>query len=212
MQTNNKTILSLFILAACLLILAACSRPEAPAEDESLPQSQEPAPSSTIEMATSPAKPPLPPPVILTSPAGSFNLPDPSQFDSLEADSLIDPPADLPFEVQLLVDEIQRGEYQFEQPAGSDPGVQATYTYSDVDRDGVQDLVIVVVADQGGISSISAGSLPGGPEIRLAPLSANDVDLQAISIPAETLAKLAAANGIEQDGAIILTLTGAQPE
>ena len=209
---SNKTTLILLVLTGFLLLLSACSQDESPANGGALPQAQDVRPSPTLEMATSPAKPPLPPPVIVTLPAEGFAMPDLSQLDTLEADSLIQPPTSLPFEVQLLIDEIQRGEYQFDQPAGSAPGIQATYTYSDVDSDGVEDLVIIVVADQGGFSSISAGSLPGSPEIHLAPLPGSDESLQTMSIPAETLAKLAAANGIDQDGAIILTLTGAQPE
>jgi hypothetical protein len=150
--------------------------------------------------------------VVVTLPSEDFEMPDSSQLDTLEADSIIQAAVALPFDVQLLIDEIQRGEYQFDQPADPALGIQATYTYSDVDGDGVEDLIIIILAEQGGLTSVSAGSLPGSPEILLAPLPGSEESLQTMSIPAETLIELAVANGINQKGAIILTLTGAPPE
>lgn len=212
MMLTNKTTLILLVFTGFMLVFSACSQAATPANGESLQQGQDAIPGPAVELATSPAKAPLPPPLVVTLAAEDFVMPDSSQLDTLDADSLIQSPAVFPYDVQLLIDEIKRGEYQFDQPAGSVPGIQATYTYSDVDLDGVEDLVIIIVAEEGGLTSVSAGSLPGSPEIHLAPLPGSDEGLQTMRIPAETLAELAAANGIEHEGAIILTLTGAQPE
>lgn len=212
LMLTNKTTFILLVFTAFMLYLSACSLAGAPANGDGLKQEQDSLPSPTSALATSPAEEPLPPPVVVTLPAEDFEMPDSSQLDTLEADSIIQAAAALPLDVQLLIDEIQRGEYQFDQPADPALGIQATYTYSDVDGDGIEDLIIIVLAEQGGLTSVSAGSLPGSPEILLAPLPGSEKSLQTMSIPAETLIELAVANGINQKGAIILTLTGTPPE
>lgn len=208
----SKITIIILLLASIVAIVSACSQDGSGVDPNGIVQEQERPPSPTPEFVTSPARAPLPPPVVVTISAEDFVLPKPSILDSLEADAVVQAPAALPYDVQLLIDEIQRGVYPFEQPAAATSGIQATYTYSDVDRDGLKDLVIIVVAEEGGFTSVSAGSFQDGPEIHLAPLPGSDDGLQTLSIPAETLAELAAANGIDREGAIILTLSGAQTE
>lgn len=211
MKSDKKTIIIL-LLASIMAIISACSRADSQVDPSGIDQEQDRPPSPPTEWVTSPAKAPLPPPVVVTISAEDFVLPESSILDTLEAEAVVQAPAALPYDIQLLIDEIQRGVYAFEQPAAATSGIQATYTYSDIDRDGLEDLVIIVVAEEGGFTSVSAGSFQDGPEIHLAPLPGSDDGLQTLSIPAETLAELAVANGIDQEGAIILTLSGAQTE
>lgn len=199
MICNRQFASILLWLLALTIALAACSKPETSTLPE---ESGQPAPIVRDEATQQ-----LPLPPIATVPASGIDVPGPEAIDQSAAATDILSPGSLPLDIQKLIADIQNGDFPVGQPVGSGSGIQATYAYSDVDHDGRNDLVVIVVAEQGGLTGVTAGRMDGNPIIRLAPFASDDQSVQAVDISVEKLVELAQANGTDQDGPFILTLT-----
>jgi hypothetical protein len=164
-----------------------------------------------------PEKGEVPPPALVTVPAGAVraNLADLAEATGEEQSILsgtIDPDKVLESEVDALLASLKRGEVLFSSSTGQSAGVKTAYTYRDLNGDGVQDLVVIIVADQGGVVSVSAGVSEDGTAIQLAPKMPGEDSVQALSVELPGLAEVASLGETEEDApqAVILKLEGDQ--
>ena len=169
MTLRSLRALSISLLLLTLL-LVACAGDALP----TLAPTAEPPPESPTATAIPAA--PLPPPAIITVPAGAsgsaaFNLP----VTGLSADDLIAGGTSpqvviqsgvggtIPPEVQRLLDDLDSGAILLNSsPAGPD-GQSVDYAYRDLNQDGVRDLVVIVVAEPAGQAGSAATELEGEP-------------------------------------------------
>jgi hypothetical protein len=107
---------------------------------------------------------------------------------------------------------LKSGEVLFSSPTGQSAGVKTAYIYRDLDGDSVQDLVVIIVADQGGVVRISVGAREDGTAIQVAPQGLGEDSVQALSVALSGLAEVATLGEKEENAAqtIILKLEGDQ--
>lgn len=158
----------------------------------------------------------LPPPLIVTIPADKLDI---TIDTSAAAENAITTEGEvnagliqfedgLPTEVADLLDKIYSGEYPID-TTGQEPGsLPATYTYSDMDGDGVDDLVIILVVDTGDLTSVTAGASHGNPVIQIIPRPEPGTVVEGLSIPVDDLLALGDTIGQGQGdgGAYLITL------
>jgi len=215
-------IFALFLALLLVLALSGCglfSIPgarELPEETEldSVPNSS---PTDSNKTVTLPSSTQILPPVLVTVPAGAIraDLTDSSGATNQErslSTGTVDPDKVLGSEVDALLASLKRGEIFFSPSAGQSAGVKTAYTYRDLNGDNVKDLVVIIVANQGGVVSVSAGASEDGTAIQLAPQSSGKDSVQALSIELPGLAEVASLNEVEGKAAqaIVLKLEGNQ--
>ena len=213
---------ALFLVSLLTLALSACGLLSNPGATEPQGDSESnsvvsPTPTASNGDDKLPTVGQIPPPALVTVPAGAIraNLADLAEATGEEKSILtgtIDPDKVLESEVDSLLASLKRGEVLFSSPTGQSAGVKTAYTYRDLNGDGVQDLVVIIVADQGGVVSVSAGVSEDGTAIQLAPKMPDEDSVQALSIELPGLAEVASLGEVEGDPkqAIILKLEGDQ--
>ena len=147
------------------LLLVACAGEALPTLVPTAEPPPDPPPTAAAPAA------PLPPPAIITVPAGAFG----SAAFELPANGLsaagLSPQVviqsgtegAIPPEVQRLLDDLASGAILLNSsPAGPD-GQSVDYAYRDLNQDGVRDLVVFVVAEAAGQAGSSQTELEGEP-------------------------------------------------
>ena len=210
--------ISLTLLLIIVTFLGACSN-----------DSQDPAPvvvPSSPEMSPPPDNPPsgddsrpsakLPPPLIITIPADQLDIIINDEAAAAGAvtnqgdagASLVQFENGFPPEVEALLDRIYKGEYPID-TTGQNPGaLPATFTYSDMNGDGIEDLVIILVVGPGDYTNVTAGSTQGIPVIQIIPRPDPGSVVEGLSIPVDELLAMAG-DGAGHDlgqGAYLITL------
>jgi len=157
--------LSISLLLLVSLLLAACAGDALPTLAPTAEPPPDPPPATAIPAA------PLPPPAIITVPAGAsgsaaIDLPaDGLLSDGTSAELIIQSGvgAAIPPEVQRLLDDMASGAIMLNSsPAGPD-GQSVDYAYRDLNQDGVRDLVVIVVAEAAGAGGSNTTELEGEP-------------------------------------------------
>ncbi len=160
--------------------------------------------------------PTLPPPLIVTIPAERLDIIIDTSAAAEGAITteggvnagLIQFEDGLPTEVADLLDRIYSGEYPID-TTGQEPGsLPATYTYSDMDGDGIDDLVIILVVDTGSFAEVTAGASQGYPVIQIIPRPEPGTVVEGLSIPVDDLLALGDSfkQGRGDGGAYLITL------
>ena len=189
------------MVSLLVLALSACDLLSIPGaidlQDETVSNSvATPTPADSNKPTSLPALGQIPPPALVTVPAGAIRADFASAAGATSQDQsiltgTIDPDSVLESEVDSLLASLKRGEVIFSSPTGQSAGVKTAYTYRDLNSDGVQDLVIIIVADQGGVVSVSAGVNEDGTAIQLAPQAPGADSVQALSVELSGLAEVA---------------------
>lgn len=182
------------VIVAAVLSLVACQT-EQPAAS---PIEAGPINVPAVRAAPVRAQDPLPPPVIVTLPADAFELtinPEAAanQSGALVSGGLVEYDAPVTAEIERLLDDIYSGRFHLEPASGgTDPSTQVstTYTYSDMNGDGVEDLVIIIVPPPGDYSSIVAGESRDIPVIQIVPVEGNETLAEGSPITIEELIAL----------------------
>jgi len=198
MKCNRKQLaISLILLLMAVIILGACANGS--------PDSSPAVATTTLEITPLPNIAPtneagrpvksLPPPLIITIPAdqlditvdgaaaaaGAVSTEGEASVDLLQFDD------SLPAEVDALLERIYRGEYPIA-TTGQTPGaLPVTFTYSDMNGDGIEDLVIILVVGPGDYSSVTAGTSHGHPVIQIIPRPEPGSVVEGLSIPIDEL-------------------------
>jgi len=158
----------------------------------------------------------LPPPLIITIPADQLDIiidAEAAAAGSITTQGdagggLVQFENGLPTEVEALLQRIYKGEYPID-TTGQNPGaLPATYIYSDMNGDGIEDLVIILVVGPGDYSNVTAGSTQGNPVIQIIPRPDPGTVVEGLSIPVDELLAMAG-NGAGDDlgeGAYLITL------
>lgn len=200
------------ILSGCGLNLNATAVPQGDTKSNSVVPPTNTA-SNGIDQLPTAAQ--IPPPALVTVPADAIRADLASSAGTTaQKQSIltgtIDPDKVLESEVDALLTSVKRGEVLFSSPSGQSGGVKTAYTYQDLNGDGVQDLVVIIVAEQGGVVSVSAGVNENGTAIQLAPQAPGEGSVQALSVELSGLAEVASLGEVEGDPtqAIILKLEG----
>ena len=209
--------LLLFLLATAILV-AGCRNvseevvpPSPPSLEESAPALGSGNPSHAVQSVGT-----LPPPLIVTIPADRIDITidtDAAAGASITTQGgvtggLIQFDDGLPPEVDEMLQKIYRGEYAVDTTGQDADALPATYTYSDMNGDGVDDLVIILVVDTGEFTSVTAGSTHGVPVIQIIPRAEPGTVVDGLSIPIEELLALSGSvvEGESGDGAYLITL------
>ena len=165
MTLRPRRTLFICLLIPVSLLLAACAEEALPTLAPTAEPPPDPPPATAIPAAT------LPPPAIITVPAGAFGsaaleLPaNGISADGVSPQVVIQsgPGAVIPPEVQRLLDDLASGAILLNSsPAGPD-GQSVDYAYRDLNQDGVRDLVVIVVAEAAGQPGSSTTELGGEP-------------------------------------------------
>jgi hypothetical protein len=158
----------------------------------------------------------LPPPIIITIPADQLDI----NIDSAAAAagaittegntsaSIIQFEEGFPAEVDALLERIYNGDYPID-TTGQDPSaLPATFTYSDMNGDGIEDLVIILVVGPGDYSNVTAGTTQGIPVIQIIPRPDPGSVVEGDSIPVDELLAMAGygASGDLGGGAYLIAL------
>ena len=219
MICRRKTLaISLILLLITGTILAACASGSTEPVPAVAPSSPEMTPLPDNVSTSDDGRPlaTLPPPLIITIPADRLDI----VIDDAAAAAgavttqgnasvgLIQFEDGLPAEVDALLERIYRGEYPID-TTGQNPGaLPATYIYSDMNGDGIDDLVIILVVGPGDYSNVTAGSTQGNPVIQIIHRPDPGSVVEALSIPVDELLAMAG-NGAGDDlgqGAYLITL------
>jgi len=208
------SLLTLALSACDLLSNPGAIEPQDETESNSIVN---PTPTDSNKTDTLPASGQIPPPALVTVPAGAIradlasSVGATTQEQSILTDT-IDPDKVLESEVASLLDRLKSGEVLFSSLTGQSAGVKTAYTYRDLDGDGVQDLVVIIVPPQGGVVSISVGASEDGTAIQVAPQRLGEDSVQALSVELSRLAEVATLGKKEENAAqtIILKLEGDQ--
>lgn len=217
-MVKKSVALTLLLLLVYGILLGACSN----SVTESTPagSSTNPLPAPTqvntgqVLEQHSPAT--LPPPLIVTIPADMLDITidvDAAAAGAITAQGdasvgMIQLEDGLPDKVEELLERIYRGDYPID-TTGQTPGsLPATFTYSDMNGDGIEDLVIILVVGPGDYSNITAGSTQGIPVIQIIPKPEPGSVVEGFNIPVDEL--LAMSNNGESgelgEGAYLITL------
>ncbi len=205
--------ISLILLLISATILAACAGEGPDSAPAIAPSSPETTP---IPQNAPPVAAELPPPLILTIPADLLDI----TIDGAAAAAgavttqgntsagLVQFEEGLPPEVDELLERIYRGEYPID-TTGQNPGaLPATFTYSDMNGDGIEDLVIILVVGPGDYSNVTAGVSQGNPVIQIIPRPEPGAVVEGLSIPVDDLLAMTAAGSGDDlgQGAFLITL------
>jgi hypothetical protein len=143
--SNGRKALALLLAILAAVLLVAC------AQDQALPTlapSAQPLPATITPV---PPQPTLPPPAIISLPAGASDsgtiaVPTGSTNSQVVVQTNAAGAA-LPAEVQRLLDDLASGALLLNSSPAGQGGEPVKYAYRDINGDGVRDLVIIVVAE-----------------------------------------------------------------
>ena len=216
----QRTTLAISVILLLIIgtILGACATGSSEPAPAVAPSSPETAPIPDNAPANDAGRPAatLPPPLIITIPADQLDI----TIDSAAAAAgavtiqgnasagIVQFEEGLPAEVDELLQRIYRGEYPIDS-TGQNPGaLPATYTYSDMNGDGIEDLVIILMVGPGDYSNVTAGSTQGIPVIQIIPRPDPGSVVEGLSIPVDELLAMTG-TGASDDlgaGAYLITL------
>ncbi len=214
---RTATQLFLFLLAATIWV-AGCRNvreeadpPPSPPLDEPAPALESSSPSQAVQSEVT-----LPPPLIVTIPADRIDITidtDAAAGASITTQGgvtggLVQFEDGLPPEVDEMLQKIYRGEYAVDTTGQDADALPATYTYSDMNGDGIDDLVIILVVDTGEFTSVTAGSTHGVPVIQIIPREEPGTVVDGLSIPVDELLAMSGSmvEGESGEGAYLITL------
>ncbi len=219
MKCNRmQLVFTLILLLMAATILGACANSSPASSPAGATTILEVTPLPNITPTNKASRPDenLPPPLIITIPADQFDITvdgvaAAAGAVSIEGEAAVDLVQfddGLPPEVDALLERIYRGEYPID-TTGQTPGaLPATFTYSDMNGDGIEDLVIILVVGPGDYSNITAGTSQGHPVIQIIPRPEPGTVVEGLSIPIEELLAMAgdgAPDNIGQ-GSYLITL------
>jgi hypothetical protein len=188
-----QIVLLLLLLGSALGACTTQSPPTSPAPQEVVqvvtPETGQAQDDVVIPVAS------LPPPLIVTIPADRLDITIDTSAAAEGAITtqggvnagLIQFEDGLPAEVADLLDRIYSGEYPIDTTGQAPGSLPATYTYSDMDGDGFDDLVIILVVDTGEFADITAGASYGNPVIQIIPRPEPGTVVEGLSIPVDDL-------------------------
>ena len=219
MICRRKTLaISLILLLITGTILAACASGSTEPVPAVAPSSPEMTPLPDNVPTSDDGRPlaTLPPPLIITIPADRLDIiidgdgaaAGAVTIQGAASAGLVQFEEGFPPEVDALLERIYQGEYPID-TTGQNPGaLPATFTYSDMNGDGIEDLVIILVVGPGDYSNITAGSTQGIPVIQIIPRPEPGIVVENFSIPVDDLLAMAG-NGASDEiggGAYLITL------
>jgi hypothetical protein len=210
--------ISLTLLLITVTLLGACSNGPPDPVPVVAPSSPEMTPLPDNPPASDDGRPAakLPPPLIITIPADQLDIIIDGEAAAAGAVATLSDASvglvqfenGLPAEVEALLERIYQGEYPIDTTGQNPDALPATFTYSDMNGDGIEDLVIILVVGPGDYSNVTAGSTQGNPVIQIIPRPDPGSVVEGLSIPVDELLAMAG-NGAGDDlgqGAYLITL------